>query len=288
MSIQEFNSTLIDMINDLASAIPKFTDLNIVANLASSMFRLDPTNTTALDTFYPTMQEHISLIENREEDAILKILQKLLPAQYGATATYVWGELSPANKDTMWQYIDLLRDQAIAIKRPPPTQKGLPEESELFTVYNNIWKEFLVLLQKSEIPEKVGRWDTALKCLQGYASNATGKRSELHTAVKETLAGCLTSIDSPTDIMKLILPKDADSMKEEVDGDYVQLADVPFVLNKDITFGEVLDCVRELAASQEVLVYWHYLKVLTTVLGECPPQLADLLSTMTSSLTMQG
>ena len=74
-------------------------------------------------------------------------------------------------------------------------------------------------------------------------------------------------------------------MNKEIEIDQKRLEGNPeFPLNKSILMTEVLDTVFKLSESPEVLVYWHYLKVLTTVLGECPPDLADLLSQMASSL----
>lgn len=283
MSVQEFNSTVIELINDLATAIPTFTDLTIVASLASGMFRLDPNNSTVLDTFYPLVKEHEKLIDMRQDDAILKVLQNLLPGQYSSTADYVWGELSQANKDVVWQYISVLKDMALKIKVPPKS-KGLPENSELFVIYNNIWKEFLQMLQKDET--KSSQYSVASKTLLEQVTVNENMRSFLHSEIKESMSPILSRVKNTTDIMNLIIPKDMVYMKKEVEIDLKRLPeDSLLCLNKELKIVDILESVQTLTVNhEEVALYWHYIKVLTTVLGDCPPELSDLLSSMASTL----
>jgi len=282
MSIQEFNSTVVDMINDLASAIPKFTELTVVANLATGMFRLDPNNTTVLDTFYPIVTEYESLLTTRDEGVVHTILQGILPSQYSTTVNYVWDELAPANKETVWQYIQVLKDQAFAVKMPQPdhdiTTNGLPADSHLFVLYNNVWKEFLSLLIKGDSAH-LEMWTTALSNLDKVPSS-----SSLHTLMVEALKNALQPVKSVNDIMTIIMPTDAENMKKELGHDYKTLEGIAFPLNEEITLQQVVGTVQQLESSLDVTVYWHYVKVLTSVLAECPPELAGVLSSMSSGL----
>lgn len=290
ISVSHFNSTVIDLLNDLSNAVPSFTDLTVVSTLANGMYKLDPNNTTILETFYPYVVEHRQLIDKREEEAILSILRGLLPSQYATTADYIWGELTEENRNAVWAYIELMCKQARKIKgddkqdnaNPAVTKKrskGVDNDSELFVLYNNVWKEFLTQIQKHDKTRK----ETWQECLDSLDSLT--ERVQLHEQFKTLLASCNLKAKTPTDMMTLILPKDESAMKKEVTQDCKTIGKRSFPLHKSLTFNDVLHVVKTSPKAPELPTYWHYIKVLTIVLSECPPELADLLSSMTSGLS---
>jgi hypothetical protein len=285
--IRDFNSTVVDLLNDLASALPSFTDLTIVATLASGMLRLDPNNTTVLDTFYPTVVEHASLIDNRDELTTLHLLKSLLPSQYMTSVDAVWEKLTPENKSTVWDYIDTLRQQAQATVEKTESESEadldkIPEDSELFVVYKSVWKEFVLLLQE-HCPDMSELWE------QSLATLATLKPSELHTSVKTALSPTLQTVKTSRDVLNVILPKDEKYMRKEIEVDIERLAeDVPFSLSPSTSFQQFVHIVNSVASVSEVPVYWHYTKVLTSVLGDCPPEMVGLLVSSCSAIVGSG
>jgi len=282
-TVRDFNCTVVDMLNDLASALPSFTDLTIVASLAGGMLRLDPNNTTVLDTFFPTVIEHAALIDNRDEATTLNLLKSLLPSQYTPSIDTVWNKLTPENKSAIWAYIDTLRTQAQAIvqKTPDPEPETIPETSELFLIYTSIWKEFILLLKENRESEL---WTESLQTLE------TARPLELHSTVKTALTPILQRVKTTRDVMNVIMPKDEKYMRKEVEIDIERLPeDVPFSLSPSTTFQQFVREVNDLAASvSEVPLYWHYVKVLTSVLGDCPPEMVNLLVSSCSAIMGSG
>ena len=287
MSIKDFNGTVIDMINDLASAIPTFTDLTIVSSLASGMYRVDPNNTTIIDTFYPLITEHEKLIENRQESAILEILQNLLPGQYSTTAAYVWEQLSEQNKGVMWDYISTLKDKAVKIKTVvrEPKQVDITDDCELFTIYNNIWKEFFHILIKHD-EGNAEKWTKCKERLHDYTKET---KATFHKRVKGHLGMLLSSIKGTKDVMTLIMPKDGVYMKKEVEVDLARFetsaeSSITEGLIDEVTVPQLLSTILRLKDIEELPLYWHYIKVMTTFLDNCPPELSAILVPMASTL----
>jgi hypothetical protein len=280
VQIRDFNCTVVDMMNDLASALPSFTDLTIVASLAGGMLRLDPNNSTVLDTFYPTVVEHSALIDNRDEATTLSLLKSLLPSQYTPSVDKVWGQLTPENKSAVWAYIDTLRTQAQAIVEKTPDPETIPETSELFLVYTSIWKEFILLLNEHRESEL---WTESLQTLN------TIKPLELHTSMKTALTPILQRVKTTRDVLNVILPKDEKYMRKELEIDIERLPeDVAFPLSGSTSFQQFVREVNELATVGEVPLYWHYVKVLTSVLGDCPPEMVNLLVSSCSAIVGSG
>lgn len=281
MGVQEFNKLVVDLVSDLSSALPNFKELTIISNLAMGMYRLDPANTTVLNTVYSTISEYKPLIESRDEQAVINVLKATLPGQYAETASYVWNELSPENKVTVWEYVDALVVEALGTRsHVPKSEKGIPEDSDMFIIYNNMWKEFLGLLV-SVSDENKDVWKSAVKALEEYSDT----KNALHKLVVATIAPCLPHITSSSDITSLVLPKDSVYMDQELATDTEKLKDTNFPLDPSVSFSKVFQTIASVKSKKpELLVYWHYIKVMTTVLGECPPELAELLSSMTSGL----
>lgn len=278
MSIREFNATVIDMINDIATAMPSVSDLGIVANLASSMFKLDPNNSTFLEAFKPIIQKHTDSIDSRDEGAVMDILKSVLPGQYGNSVSSMWDQLTPTNKTVVWDYIELLKRQALTIQA---SAKGMKNNSELFTLYNNIWKEFLSQLSKCDVKHKA-QWLLAVENITSFTSE---DKSALHSTFTKFFNSKADRIHGTADIMNIIMPKESKYMKTEIEHDIKKLGNKAFPLNKDTTFKTLLKATKHSYSPQELPVYWHYLKVLTIVLAECPPEIAELLSSMAGNLS---
>jgi hypothetical protein len=319
ITVSKFNSTVLDLINDLSTAIPSFTDLSVVSTLANGMYKLDPHNTTVLETFYPYVLEHENLINTRADDAIMSILRSLLPGQYSKTADYIWGELTEENKQTVWSYIELLCQQAHAIKGSKPmksattdkknetsetsdaeaectTQEkelGISDGSEVFVLYNNVWKEFFTQLKKydnkndNDSNDNNNVWDKCLEAMTSLSSSSC--QSKFH----HEFASILTSSSSPlskkgrsaTDMISLILPKDEAAMRKEAKNDSKTIGKRCLPLVESVPIERILQTIKLNANVPELPTYWHYIKVLTIILSECPPELAELLSSMSSGLS---
>lgn len=287
IQVHNFNSTVVDMLNDLASALPSFTDLTIVATLASGMLRLDPNNTTLLDTFYPTIVQHAALVDTRDEATSLQLLKGLIPSQYASIVNRIWEQLTPENKVTIWDYIDILREQAQTITgaqsqtQTAPDLDKIPESSQLFLVYRSVWKEFITLLKDQDQNQDL--WDQCLKTI------ADTRPCDLHAKVKEALDTTLPHVETSRDVLNVILPKDQRYMQTELDVDIARLPDsVPFVLAPSISFQNFVRTVKSAASAGEVPVYWHYMKVLTSVLASCPPEMINLLVSSCSTILGSG
>ena len=277
-NISDFNSTVVDMISDLATAVPGMTDLNVVANLASGMFKLDPDSTIILDSFYPIITEYSHHLDSQQDETLIQLLKGLLPGQYGESVNLLWDQLSTANKETVWEYINLLKQQADIIKQPSQTEDA-QLNSSLFELYNKIWKEYLNKLTKLD-KKRRNLWKEANENIENITQ---ADPSALHRIMTEIIDHDKNLIKSTADIMNIIIPKDPAYIKNEIDKDIQgQIGKKPFPLNTDTTFATLLRSTKH--HYPELPIYWHYLKVLTTVLAECPPELADLLSSMAETL----
>jgi hypothetical protein len=318
INVSTFNSTVLDLINDISTAIPSFTDLSVVTTLANGMYKLDPHNTTVLETFYPYVLEHENLINTRADDAIMSILRSLLPGQYSKTADYIWGELTEENKQAVWAYIELLCQQAHTIKGSKPLKSATTEEknetneaktecttqdkesgisdgSEVFVLYNNVWKEFFTQLKKYDNKNNTdddsnnsnNAWDKCLEAMTLLSSSSC--QSKFHHEFASILTSSSSPLSkkgrSPTDMISLILPKDEAAMRKEAKNDSKTIGKRDLPLVESVPIERILQTIKQNANVPELPTYWHYIKVLTIILSECPPELAELLSSMSSGLS---
>ena len=282
MTVQGFNATIVDMINDLATAIPHSSELSTIASLASGVYALDPNSTSALDTLRPLLKEYETLVNTRDEGAVIKVLQGVIPEQYADSILYIWNELSDENKATLWQYVDLLKTQALGGVEASSTTKGVPCNSELFRIYNNVWTEFLTLVQKSDTKDSE-TWERAINNLEVLKTDSL---AAVHTRVKEGIQELLTPLQDTSDVMTLILPRDVTFMCSECQEDLLKInSSAEFPFESSLTVKDFIQVLVNLKDVKAIPTYWHYVKVLTTVLSNCPPELADILTYLSKEIT---
>lgn len=307
MTVQEFNSTVVDMVNDLVSAVGgEDSELSTFVKLANSVFRLDPGNTMLLDTVYPVLKANESLISQRDEETALRVLKTVVPEAYSSIVDSTWGSLNEANRAILWDYLDVVTKQAFEVKDVQPTKstqvgklkskgkgkgksatkmsKGLPEDAELFVVYNNIWKEFFQQLHSVDTENSSVWKDLAESPLLNSESCASTFHGSFYKLLKTSSPDC--TVKTPQDVMALISPKDEAVMLSELETDLTLLSNDVLFTGSAVTVGYILEAVKRLySQSPELLTYWSYIKVTTFIFGDCPPELAQLICSVTSGIT---
>ena len=277
MSCLEFNETLFQLVDEMMGIV----DASPVLKTAYAVFKGANTDSSvALDAFWDVAKDNVELVANNDVSAMSDVLKEIVPLP--GIVDDVWGKLSEENRAIVGEYVAELYSIATQVKAKaqaqakPDTKEG--NDATLYSMYNSMWKDFLVLLMTSvpAIDEALAKVDAAI-----------AKKGPSTTMVYAVMWPAMELViprqqfESEADILKLCLPPT--NAAGLVRKDVKKMGDALFPFDRKVPFSTILQGlldVDDTAVQERLATYWHYIKLFTVCLKECPPEAMGMMNGM--------
>lgn len=303
MSVSDFNNTLFELTDEMVKTVQPSTIMMTAYSVFKQTLSADPNNALALDAFWDIAKDQGEMIRGKDVTAMADVLRSIIPMP--GMVDDVLGKLSEENRGIVGDYVAVLYDQASAIKSSggdaesaslPPEASPIPipsvppspkEESDatVYLMYNDVWKEFLVLvLQASKAKGSTGEVRGQLQKALDKLTYVLREKGSATSMVFGVLAPCLSSVlpkglEDDTDILGLCMPPSHPI--PHLDKDMAAVGTTPFPFCREMPFSAMLNTVKKCPDKEtrtKVATYWHYIKLLTLCLQECPPEVAGMMN----------
>lgn len=282
-TVRDFNSTVFDLVHELTVILPGIKEIALVKALTSTLVNNQPDTRLILDKFWVHAQSHGEIIRNGDSRAMLDALKVLVPKP--DLVDRIWSRLSGENQEAVCSYVKLLLSQADEINSvspPPPTPEG-PQAQYLYTVYNNMWKEFIGHVRSHTTKEKAPLEDTVRRLEE--LLGVKGQDSDvIHKLLIDSMAPILPDVENLNEhtLMQYMLP--ATDPVDTVVKDMSAIGHLKFTLSSELYMRDVLGSILESDDPNPSATYWHYLKLLTLTLRQCPPELLEIMGNLSRTL----
>ncbi len=276
-SLKRFNTSLYRMLQDLTSVLPDVTEIVVAENLCQTMLSVQPETALFLDGFWDIAKDHEEAIVREDDEAMLATLRALIPNH--RLIDRVWSELNGENRRTVLDYIKVLYEEAKEFKTST-SDAGVGSvaegsENTLYLIYNNVWKEFLQLLEASiEMDDE--RISDASSKLQRLLQSKGPSSDVVYQLFKDMLGRCVPEEVSEETILQLAMPPV--NPTEELERDQSILEGVLLPLNRCLSMPVFLEQIMISPQIQQLTLYWHYLKMMTHTLSRCPESVVQMMS----------
>jgi hypothetical protein len=308
--VSEFNTTLFELTDEMVNTIHPSAIMMTAYSVFKQTLAADPQNEVALDAFWEIAKDQADMIQRKDVGAMADLLRTLIPMP--GMVDDVLSKLSDENRGIVGDYIAVLYDQASALKNRNHGDAGSGEaraeagaeagaetpaaaakekqkqesNATMYSMYNDVWKEFLLLLVNLVADD-----DAAKPLLQQgldkmvYVLGEKGaSTSMVYAVVAPVLEPVLPEgLDEDADILKLCMPpsRPLDPLKSDI----AKLGEAPFPFYRAMPFSTMLAVLRQgrggdRDARERLATYWHYIKLLTLCLKECPPEVAGMMNQM--------
>lgn len=268
MSVVEFNSTLFDLIDEMMGIV----DPSPVIQASYAMFKSsNPDTTVAVDAFWEVAKDRKAMIQAKDLEAMADVLRGVVPLP--GMVDDVWEALSDDNRGIVSDYITVLFDLAEAVKANE-TSGDVKEakDATLYSMYNTILHDFLKLLQNAgdqSIKKGLEKFESVM--------DAKGASNTMVYAVMlpvmELVLPKHSAFTSEAAILKICLPPSNPVALARKD--VVKIGDALFPFDRSLPFSTILGSIASIedeACREKVATYWHYLKLFTLCIKECPPE----------------
>lgn len=301
-SVNEFNNTLFELMDEMVNTVQPSAIMMTAYSVFKQTLTKDPQNELALHAFWDIAKDQGEMIRGKDVGKMADVLRSLIPMP--GMVDSVLDKLSAENRGIVGDYVAVLYDQASAIKGrstetqtetktetetdvTPPLQK---EESDatVYSMYNDVWREFLILvLQAVQAEKKASVAGLSLPSLQQgldklmYVLKEKGSDTNMVFAV---LAPSLKNVlpqglADDTDILGLCMPPSRPFV--QLDKDVAALGTTPFPFCREMPLSTILVTLKKSPDKDtrtRLATYWHYIKLLTLCLQECPPEVASMMN----------
>jgi hypothetical protein len=278
MSYSEFNDTLFQLMDEMMGIV----DASPVLKTAYAVFKGTNTDSSvALDAFWDVAKDNAELVHTSDLKAMSGVLRDIVPLP--GMVDDVWEKLSEDNREIVGEYISALFEIAAKVKATEGTSESEAvtkegKDATLYSMYNSMWKDFLVLLQKftpvlSEAVEKINA------AMSKKGPSTTMVYAVMWPAMELVLPR--QQFESEKDILMLCLPPS--NAAGLVRKDLKKMEGALFPFDRKVPFSEILEGVLQLddkALQERLSTYWHYIKLFTVCLKECPPEAMGMMNTM--------
>lgn len=279
VQVCDFNSTLFELTDEMMALIKPSAVMTTGYAVFKNMYTSNPENDMALKAFWEVAKENKELIEKNDLAAIADVLRGILPVP--GMVDDVWNSLSEENRSIVADYIRVLYDQACAIGVDEEQKEESGSTATMYSMYNDIWRDFLLLLETScrdndplrdLLADSRAKLDTVI--------STKGDSTEMVFAV---IFPCMQpilpqdSIQNEADIVRLCLPPSDTTTK--LKQDRKALRDVGFPFNRKLPFSDLLGLiVRSVEHEEKLALFWHYIKLFTVCVNECPPEILGMMN----------
>lgn len=281
-SVRQFNTTMLDLLRDLNTALPDHPELSMALTLSTSFFQMQPNSAIPLQHFWKASKPYQQDIMDHRPDAIIGALESLVPKP--EIVREVWNALTPENQRVVFEYVQVLYETAEELHGEEVQTRGEATDSmdALYKVYNNMWKEFLGHIRRTSdrMVETYERLDQ-LVTSQGETSRV------VHGLVSPSLQSLFPKGKTVSEsfIMEKMMPPG--DTRADVEKDRDCFGGERFKISKDLTFNDLLDAIEASPDNEQLRFYWHYIKLMTFTLTSCPPEMLAMMGDLSASL-MQG
>ena len=288
-SVKEFNDTLFELTDEMLTIIKPSTVMTTAYTVFKNMYTANSENEMALNGFWDVAKDNKDVIMSHDVTAMADVLRSLIPMP--GLVDDVLNALSDENRGIVADYISVLYDQACAIKANA-VESPTKEESgstTMYSMYNDIWKDFLVLLESNCA-------DTGTKGLLTEAREklesvleAKGPTTEiifavLYPSLKTVLP--VHSIASEADIIRLCMPPS--DVLVTVKRNIKSLHNVLFPFNRKLPFSALLETVAHGKDREKLGTFWHYIKLFTLCVNDCPPEILGMMNQMVAFFNQES
>lgn len=292
-TVKDFNDTLFELTDEMMGIINPSPLMTTAYSVFKNMYATDPTNAMAVDAFWEVAKENKELILNKDLQAMAEVLRSVIPMP--GMVDDVWNALSEENRGIVGDYISVLYDQAANIKAAAPDDSvnaaegdNTPKETSdatMYSMYNSIWNDFLLLLQSccASGHEIGSALKEALEKMDKVLSSKGPSNTMVYGVFYPSLEVVLPSggLAKESDILALCLPPR--NACATLKADRKKLADVLFPFNRKVPFSALLDAVlgaKDQEVREKLATYWHYIKLFTLCVHECPPEVLGMMNQM--------
>lgn len=288
-SVKEFNDTLFELTDEMLTIIKPSTVMTTAYTVFKNMYTANSDNEMALNGFWDVAKDNKDVIMSHDVTAMADVLRSLIPMP--GLVDDVLNALSDENRGIVADYIGVLYDQASAIKANA-VESPTKEESgstTMYSMYNDIWKDFLVLLESNCA-------DTGTKGLLTEAREklesvleAKGPTTEiifavLYPSLKSVLPA--HSITNEADIIRLCMPPS--DVLVTVKRNVKSLHNVLFPFNRKLPFSDLLETVVHGKDREKLGTFWHYIKLFTLCVNDCPPEILGMMNQMVAFFNQES
>lgn len=278
--IKEFNATLFELTDEMMGLINPSPMMKTGFSLFKTMHAANAENDVAVRAFWDIAKDNQELIRQKDLKAMVTVLRGVIPLP--GMVDDVWNSLSDENRDIVGEYIMVLNEHATEYAK---TAVASPEKKEsgnvtMYRMYNSIWKDFIVTL--STVCQDLDRkalLEEALDKFQGVVQ-AKGVDTEMIFGVLfpslEIVLPQL-SLDNEMAVLKMCIPPT--NTTAMVQKDAKRLTDVLFPFNRKLPFSNLL---IEATSNNQLGTYWHYIKLFSTCIHQCPPEVVTIMNQMAS------
>ena len=295
--ICRFNTTLFELTDELIDTIQPSMLVTTAYGVFKQMVSKDPDTNVALTAFWEVAQGREDMIRGKDVSAMADVLRPLIPAP--GLVDDVLNKLSEENRGIVGDYLVVLFDQAKSIMTSDSHHADASAVAEVkqetdngvvYSMYNDTWQEFLlhVINAISENDRSAAATKRSLQqgldklsfVLREKGAHTSMVYAVLFPQLEKVLPG---GVGEGTDIVKLCMPPT--NPVQTLKRDMKVLGTNPFPFERDMQMSTILstlcDC-RHGDTRNRLATYWHYLKLLTMCLRECPPEMVGVMSQVAS------
>lgn len=293
ITVRVFNSTAIDLLEDLAKILPRFKELRLGVHMARTLFHASPDNRLLVDKFWECTREYEKEIASRDTEALVRALTSVVPRP--KLAKKIWKGLSQENQDVVMAYVELLFQQAkeLACRLPPPGNESSDDTADpsssagkLYFLYNNMWKEFLHNISENRSSDlHAGELGACCSKVASLLETKGIQSPMLHGILASTLERLVEAegtIDFRNrDILERLLPPS--DLPGMIERDRRMLGNERMVLCKGMDWDTFLSEIQDGKDADNLSTYWHVIKIMSFTLSHCPPELLGIMGSLMDS-----
>ena len=282
--IQQFNATLFELTDEMMSTIQPSAMMSATYSVFKNMYAATPDSDVALVAFWEVAKDNRELIQKRDTEAMAAVLRTVIPVP--GVVDDVWGRLSDENKKVVGDYVYVLYEMAAkihggAVAAPSAataaaTNAGAQGPGAMHKMYNGVWLDFLGMLKDQDPVYGEGQAKLA------ELLKAKGEGSDVvYNVLLPALEPVLPSMAREADMVAMCLPPA--SPDKALASDIKALGDQPFPFDRKLGMAKLLTSVQASTPAptkERLSTYWHYLKLFTVCVKECPPEVVAMMSQM--------
>ena len=295
MTVSDFNNTLFSLKDELISIIKPSAVMGTAYTVFKNMYASNPENDMAYKAFWEVARDKAEMIAGHDVNAMADVLRSLIPMP--GVVDGAMKALSDENREIVADYVSVLYEQAAAITAargevdPEDTKE---ERTGVYSLYNGLWSDFLLVLESNAEEGVKKSGIVAAREKLDAVLDAKGSDTEmvfavLYASMKTVLPK--QAITPDADILRLCLPPSdvAATMKKNVKS----LKKVMFPFNKNILFSDLLEVALHALKckgkdAEKLGTFWHYIKLFTVCVHECPPEITGMMNNMVQFLNQES
>lgn len=286
-TVKDFNDTLFELTDEMMGLINPSGIMTTAYNVFKNMYASNPENDVALKAFWNVAQDKEDMIRTKDVKAMADVLRELVPMP--GMIDEVWKALSDENRSIVGDYIIVLYDQAKCLNLSVVNDNKEEESGNtttMYSMYNDIWKEFLLLLEECQVDDDEKK--QLVKDARVKMESVIDTKGSANTMIFGVLFPSMESvlprqqhITCEADIVRLCLPPQ--NVPRILQESKKALNDVLFPFNKKLPFSDMMDMIltsNDDAVIEKLGTYWHYIRLFTVCVKECPPQILGMMNQM--------